>query len=265
MKKELIMSEQERSVKRRKIEENRLKKISEFAECRKVKKSRQLADLLLSKSIDGKSEADSSFSDSDISASPLDNSLENSVDGRVHSIQSSSKIAIQTEGIGWYCSEFHIWPTLIQFSNIIPEIVAPSVSALPNSLESSTLCNTDSSNDKLKWVSCPFKGELDTVESMMNIAIRAEYNVDVNLVRGDDSSVVSPVRDKQLNEMEQAKLQELVIANKALLAPLIEDGPIKVIELFSSLYHFYLCGFFLSDQSLVIAAKHSRSDLVECP
>ena len=78
----------------------------------------------------------------------------------------------------------------------------------------------------------------ETMDAILNTAIRAEYNVAVDLVRGghsDDSSPVSPVRDRQLNELETAKLHELVVANKALLAPLTEDGPVNV-----SLFHICL-------------------------
>lgn len=74
---------------------------------------------------------------------------------------------------------------------------------------------------------------LDTMDALLNTAIRSEYNVAIDLVRGVDSSSpyspLSPVRDRQLNEVERGKLQELVVANKALLAPLTEDGPINVI------------------------------------
>ena len=76
-----------------------------------------------------------------------------------------------------------------------------------------------------------FNINMETMDALLNTAIRAEYNVSADLVRGDDPSPLSPVRDRQLNEMEKAKLQELVFANKALLAPLTEDGPVNVINL----------------------------------
>ena len=80
-----------------------------------------------------------------------------------------------------------------------------------------------------------FNINMETMDALLNTAIRAEYNVSVDLVRGDDpNSPLSPVRDRQLNEIEKAKLQELVVANKALLAPLTEDGPVNVII-------FYYC------------------------
>lgn len=69
----------------------------------------------------------------------------------------------------------------------------------------------------------------ETMDSILNMAIRAEYNVVTDLVRGNDAGPLSPVRDRSLNDMEAAKLQELVVANKALLAPLTEDGPVNVI------------------------------------
>lgn len=73
---------------------------------------------------------------------------------------------------------------------------------------------------------------LETMDALLNTAIRAEYNVALDLVRGvgpeGPYSPLSPPRDRQLNEIERAKLQELVVANKALLAPLTEDGPVNV-------------------------------------
>ena len=85
-----------------------------------------------------------------------------------------------------------------------------------------------------------FNINMETMDALLNTAIRAEYNVSVDLVGGDDpNSPLSPVRDRQLNEIEKAKLQELVVANKALLAPLTEDGPVNVINFFS-LLHFVL-------------------------
>lgn len=79
-----------------------------------------------------------------------------------------------------------------------------------------------------------FNINLQTMDALLNTAISAEYNVVVDLVRGKDTSPLSPVRDRQLNELEAAKLQELVVANKALLAPLTEDGPVNVCNSISS-------------------------------
>jgi hypothetical protein len=73
-----------------------------------------------------------------------------------------------------------------------------------------------------------FNINLQTMDALLNTAISAEYNVVVDLVRGNDTSPLSPVRDRQLNELEMAKLQELVVANKALLAPLTEERPVDV-------------------------------------
>lgn len=90
-----------------------------------------------------------------------------------------------------------------------------------------------------------FNINLQTMDALLNTAISAEYNVVVDLVRGKDTSPLSPVRDRQLNELESAKLQELVVANKALLAPLTEDGPVNVYNRFKliwipGIYLFYL-------------------------
>ena len=72
----------------------------------------------------------------------------------------------------------------------------------------------------------------DTIDSLLHTAILAEYNVKLDLVRGKNDSPLLPVRDQPLNEVERAKIQELVIANKALLAPLSEDGPLSVSNAF---------------------------------
>jgi nuclear receptor subfamily 1 group I len=83
MKKEFIMSEEERTVKRRKIEENRMKKTKPGRTNNTKNNSKQLIHLLNSggsranqRKSDIKSEAESSFSDSDVTTSPLDNSSE---------------------------------------------------------------------------------------------------------------------------------------------------------------------------------------------
>lgn len=79
MKKEFIMSEEERTVKRRKIEENRIKKTKSHPQVNKLSStSHQLVQLLNGgpSKKETKPEPESSFSDSDVSASPLDNSSE---------------------------------------------------------------------------------------------------------------------------------------------------------------------------------------------
>jgi hypothetical protein len=210
MKKEFIMSEEERSVKRRKIEENRMKKCKSGSD-HGNKPNHQLRDLLSngngSKTGEPRSEPESSFSDSDVSASPLDTSLEASPKNRpmvIHSMVKSPPPVVKTEQSAPSCSDTH-------FHGKELRMVVASSSLNPLSL--------------------------DTVDDLLNTAIRSEYNVGVHLVRGelgdgDGSSPVSPVRDRQLNEMEHGKLHELVVANKALWAPLSEDGPIKVTLLF---------------------------------
>lgn len=85
MKKEFIMSEEERSVKRRKIEENRMKKTSQ----RKPTKNAGRTAGSMNKMSEIKSEAESSFSDSDVSASPLGNSLDGSPNMRISTIHSA--------------------------------------------------------------------------------------------------------------------------------------------------------------------------------
>lgn len=77
------MSEEERTVKRRKIEENRMKKTKHGRASNKVNSSKQLIQLLnggtstaIPRKGEIKSEAESSFSDSDVTTSPLDNSSE---------------------------------------------------------------------------------------------------------------------------------------------------------------------------------------------
>jgi len=67
----------------------------------------------------------------------------------------------------------------------------------------------------------------ETIDSLLHTAILAEYNVKQDLVRGEDDGPLLPIRDQPLNEVERAKIQELVIANKTLLAPLSEDGPLS--------------------------------------
>ena len=76
MKKEFIMSEEERTVKRKKIEENRIKKIKhKLRNTNCNKKGKQQLVHMLNRSYEKISE-ESSFSDSDISASPLGDSPE---------------------------------------------------------------------------------------------------------------------------------------------------------------------------------------------
>lgn len=83
MKKEFIMSEEERTVKRRKIEENRMKKTKPGRTSNPKNNPKQLIHLLNGggnktnqRKSDIKSEAESSFSDSDVTTSPPDNSSE---------------------------------------------------------------------------------------------------------------------------------------------------------------------------------------------
>lgn len=88
------MSEEERTVKRRKIEENRMKKTKHGRANNKMNNSKQLIQLLNGsmanpRKAEIKSEAESSFSDSDVTTSPLDNSSEG-----YHDIASSNKGAI---------------------------------------------------------------------------------------------------------------------------------------------------------------------------
>ncbi len=77
---------------------------------------------------------------------------------------------------------------------------------------------------------------VDTMDSLLNTAIRAEYNVGTRILTGTGTNSdgattgsVSPVRDRSLNPVERGKLDELIVANKALLAPLTQDGPVNVI------------------------------------
>ena len=72
----------------------------------------------------------------------------------------------------------------------------------------------------------------ETIDSLLHTAILAEYNVKQDLVRGEDDGPLLPIRDQPLNEVERAKIEELVIANKTLLAPLSEDGPLSVSNTF---------------------------------
>lgn len=83
MKKEFIMSEEERTVKRRKIEENRMKKTKPINQVKESHSKKQPGNLTSNnrrtavksnnRKRNIKSEAESSYSDSDVSASPLDN------------------------------------------------------------------------------------------------------------------------------------------------------------------------------------------------
>lgn len=189
MKKEFIMSEEERTVKRKKIEENRMKKIKHKP---KIKNSNQLIHLLngsYDKQNDIKSEAESSFSDSDISASPLGNSPEGSQEG------------------------------------LLPLKITPIQLPIPKL--KGTADRTVNLVHKQLPDEVPSNISADTIDSLLHTAILAEYNVKLDLVRGKNDSPLLPVRDQPLNEVERAKIQELVIANKALLAPLSEDGPLS--------------------------------------
>lgn len=193
------MTEEERSVKRRKIEENRIKK-SNVSNRPSLGQS-QLLDQLIGSSVGGgshnyqqhrhqhhelkcrSSEAESSFSDSDIS-----NGLSPSVasDGCVESSPSQNQRT-----------------PLMQASVGVGKVV-----------------------DVLN---------VDTMDSLLNTAIRAEYNVGTRILTGTGTNSdgattgsVSPVRDRSLNPVERGKLDELIVANKALLAPLTQDGPVNL-------------------------------------
>lgn len=98
---------------------------------------------------------------------------------------------------------------------------------LPSDSSPAALNSTSRSQSTMN-VADAFNINLETMDALLNTAIRAEYNVSIEMVRGNDTTPLSPVRDRQLNEIESAKLQELVVANKALLAPLTEDGPVNV-------------------------------------
>lgn len=189
MKKEFIMSEEERTVKRKKIEENRMKKIKHKP---RIKNCKQLIHLLnggYEKGNDIKSEAESSFSDSDVSASPADNSSE--------SFQES----------------------LLPLKETPIQLTTPK----PKGVTDKTTITVH----KQTPVEVPLNIKAETIDSLLHTAILAEYNVKLDLVRGNDEGPLSPVRDNPLNEVELAKIQELVTANKALLAPLSEDGPLS--------------------------------------
>lgn len=221
MKKEFIMSEEERTVKRKKIEENRMKKSkpTRGSTLTSGSTARQLVRLLngggaalmattnqapgTNKSDLRSSEAESSYSESDVSPSPLlDNSSE--------SFQDLAAVKLAS-GQG------------LQRSSAAPEsnqaVPSPSQQALK-------------ADPALGEVDQLF-GSLDsTMDTILNTAIRSEYNIGLDLIRGigpeGPYSPLSPVRDRPLNEVERAKLQELVVANKALLAPLTEDGPVNL-------------------------------------
>lgn len=90
------------------------------------------------------------------------------------------------------------------------------------------------------------------MDSILNMAIRAEYNVVTDLVRGNDAGPLSPVRDRPLNDMEAAKLHELVVANKALMAPLTEDGPVNVKLLISRQTFLFLQSVCIVNSCLTI-------------
>ena len=111
MKKEFIMSEEERTVKRRKIEENRMKKTKPVRTNNTKNNSKQLIQLLNGggsranqRKSDIKSEAESSFSDSDVTTSPLDNSSEGFHESPASSnkatvINSHQQLTTETRGI----------------------------------------------------------------------------------------------------------------------------------------------------------------------
>ncbi|XP_046438501.1 nuclear hormone receptor HR96-like isoform X2 [Daphnia pulex] len=219
MKKEFIMSEEERTVKRRKIEENRMKKTKPGRTNNTKINSKQLIHLLNGggsranqRKSDIKSEAESSFSDSDVTTSPLDNSSE----GFHESPASSNKATITV---------------ISNHQQLTPENRGRMLEMSPPEdcpSDSSPSTANGGMRSQSMSVADAFNINLQTMDALLNTAISAEYNVVVDLVRGNDTSPLSPVRDRQLNELEMAKLQELVVANKALLAPLTEERPVDL-------------------------------------
>ena len=63
---------------------------------------------------------------------------------------------------------------------------------------------------------------LNTMDSIMSVAITAEFNSS-DMMRNAQESLSS-----NLNRAERAKLRELLMASQALMAPVDEEGPIKV-------------------------------------
>ena len=112
-----------------------------------------------------------------------------------------------------------------------PLHVAPRAASSTNKANNSAAGASRPEEDARTCVQSPSSSnELDTIDALLNIAIKAEYNGSLHLIGNDSSlsSPLSPAHDRQLNSMELAKLDELIVANKALLAPLTEDGPINV-------------------------------------
>lgn len=210
------MSEEERTVKRRKIEENRMKKTKPGRTSNPKNNPKQLIHLLNGggnktnqRKSDIKSEAESSFSDSDVTTSPPDNSSEG-----LHESPASLNKGTLMNNRQQLTSEPRGRMLEMSPPEECPEESSPSTGLLRS--------------HSMMSVADTFNINLQTMDALLNTAISAEYNVVVDLVRGKDTSPLSPVRDRQLNELEAAKLQELVVANKALLAPLTEDGPVNL-------------------------------------
>lgn len=64
------------------------------------------------------------------------------------------------------------------------------------------------------WCRIPI--EPNSIESILCEAIKLEYEAYSSLAQGHSNS-------RELNDAERAKLNELIVANKALLAPLDDD------------------------------------------
>lgn len=71
------------------------------------------------------------------------------------------------------------------------------------------------SNTIIESNSITTKAHVNTLESIINDAIKIEYNLNVH---GKESNV-----NRELNDSETAKLNELIVAYKALFIPLDED------------------------------------------
>ena len=259
MKKEFIMSEEERTVKRKKIEENRMKKSKHSRTNRKINNSKQLIQLLNGSSGSNqpirkseiKSEAESSFSDSDVTTSPLDNSSEGFHENPAVTASLNKEITINNLQPTAPEPRSNTRPFILIFivSQILKikigrtlELSPPEVVEHPGDNSPAAINGTLRSQSTINVVD-PFNINLETMDALLNTAIRAEYNVVVDLVRGNDNSPLSPVRDRQLNEVEAAKLQELVVANIALLAPLTEERPVDVLHIFINIITFLLIDF----------------------
>lgn len=65
--------------------------------------------------------------------------------------------------------------------------------------------------------------EPNSIESILCEAIKLEYEAYSSLAQGHSNS-------RELNDAERAKLNELIVANKALLAPLDDDINTLILE-----------------------------------